>query len=494
MSLTLRELAIPLGHAAPAIAIEHITLDSRAVTPGCLFIAVKGHQTDGRQFIGSALERGASAVIYQADTPEAAGLDAQDHRLLGVYRLPEQLSRLAGAFYGDPSRQLQLVGVTGTNGKSTVSQLIAHWSQLLGTTTGVMGTLGNGLCGRLRPAVNTTGSALEVQAELAAMLDAGARRVAMEVSSHGLHQHRVAALDFDVAVFTNLSRDHLDYHGTMAEYGEVKRGLFELCRQGRVINADDVHGRRWLAHYPDAVAYSLHGRMADFPGRQLVAETVHFYGDGVKVTINSDWGNGVLSAPLIGRFNVANLLAAMGALLVLGESFERLLETAPKLVGVAGRMEPFTAPGKPLVVVDYAHTPDALEQVLQALRLHCRGRLWCLVGCGGDRDRGKRPLMAAAAENGADELILTDDNPRTESPAAIISDMQAGLSAPNTARVIHSRAEAIAYAVGAANEQDIILVAGKGHEDYQIVGTQTLHYSDRETVAAALAAALGADR
>ncbi|WMC10126.1 UDP-N-acetylmuramoyl-L-alanyl-D-glutamate--2,6-diaminopimelate ligase [Oceanimonas pelagia] len=488
MSLTLRELAIPLGHSAPAIAIERITLDSRSVTPGCLFVAVKGHQTDGRQYIGSALAQGAAAVLYQADTPEQAGLDPQDHRLLGVHRLPEQLSRLAGAFYGEPSRRLQLVGVTGTNGKSTVSQLIAHWSLLLGVRSGVMGTLGNGLCGQLTPAANTTGSALEVQQQLSTMLDAGAARVAMEVSSHGLHQHRVAALDFDVAVFTNLSRDHLDYHGTMAAYGEVKRSLFEQCRKGRVINADDVYGRRWLGHYADAVAYSLHGRLADFPGRQLVAETVHFYGDGVKVTINSDWGNGVLSAPLIGRFNVANLLAAMGALLVLGESFERLLATAPKLVGVAGRMEPFTAPGKPLVVVDYAHTPDALEQVLQALRQHCRGRLWCLVGCGGDRDRGKRPLMAAAAENGADEVILTDDNPRTESPAAIIADMQAGLSAPNAARVIHSRAEAIACAIGAANEQDIILVAGKGHEDYQIVGTQTSHYSDRETVAAALGA------
>ncbi|MCT7654916.1 UDP-N-acetylmuramyl-tripeptide synthetase [Oceanimonas sp. NS1] len=205
----------------------------------------------------------------------------------------------------------------------------------------------------------------------------------------------------------------------------------------------------------------------------------------MKVTINSDWGM-VYYPPLIGRFNVANLLAAMGALLELGESFERLLETAPRLTGVAGRMEPFTAPGKPLVVVDYAHTPDALEQVLQALRQHCRGRLWCLTGCGGDRDKGKRPLMAAAAESAADVVILTDDNPRTESPEAIIADMRAGLSSPDEAIVIHARADAIAHALEAADERDIILVAGKGHEDYQIVGTQTIHYSDRETVAALL--------
>ena len=486
MALTLRDLAVPLGLSAPAIPIDAITLDSRAAAPGCLFIAVKGHRLDGRQFIDQALRQGAAAVLFEVDHPEQAGLNHQDHRLLGVYRLSRQLSLLAGVFYGDPSADLQLVGVTGTNGKSTVTQLIANWSCLLGTPAGVMGTLGNGLYGQLQQSVNTTGSALEVQAQLAGQLAAGAKRVAMEVSSHGLHQHRVAALDFDVAVFTNLSRDHLDYHGTMAEYGEAKRQLFELCRKARVINADDPVGRRWLRLYPDAIAYSLHGWLADFDGRQLVAETVHFYGGGLKVTINSDWGNGVLSAPLMGRFNVANLLAAMASLLVLGESFDELLASAPRLSGVAGRMEPFVAPGKPLVVVDYAHTPDALEQVLQALRQHCRGRLWCLAGCGGDRDQGKRPLMAAAAEAGADVVILTDDNPRTEAPEAIIEQMRAGLLEPEAALVIHQRAEAIRHAIAQAGVDDIILVAGKGHEDYQIVGTHKMHYSDRETVAALL--------
>lgn len=488
MALTLRDLAVPLGLSAPAIPIDAITLDSRAVTPGCLFIAVKGHRLDGRRFIAQALEQGAAAVLFEVDHPEQAGLNHQDHRLLGAYQLPRQLSLLAGVFYGEPSHGLQLVGVTGTNGKSTVTQLIANWSCLLGTQSGVMGTLGNGLYGQLQQSVNTTGSALEVQSQLAEQLAAGAKRVAMEVSSHGLHQHRVAALDFDVAVFTNLSRDHLDYHGTMAEYGEAKRQLFELCRKARVINADDVVGRRWLRLYPDAIAYSLHGRLADFNGRQLVAETVHFCGGGLKVTINSDWGNGVLSAPLMGRFNVANLLAAMASLLALGESLEDLLATAPRLSGVAGRMEPFSAPGKPLVVVDYAHTPDALEQVLQALRQHCRGRLWCLVGCGGDRDKGKRPLMAAAAEAGADVLILTDDNPRTEAAEAIVGEMRRGLLEPEAALVIHQRAEAIRHAIEQAGVDDIVLVAGKGHEDYQIVGTHKMHYSDRETVAALLEA------
>lgn len=486
MSLTLRDLAVPLGLSAPAIAITSLTLDSRAVTPGCLFIAVQGHAQDGRRFIEAALEKGAAAVLIEVDTPQQAGLVQHDHRLLNVYQLPKYLSLLAGLFYGDASASVPLIGVTGTNGKSTVSQLIANWSCLLGQPAGVMGTLGNGLYGQLQPAINTTGSALAVQEELARQQALGAKRIAMEVSSHGLHQHRVAALHFKVAVFTNLSRDHLDYHATMAEYGEAKRHLFDLCQQARVINADDAVGRRWLSRYTDAIAYSLHGRLSDFAGRQLIAETVHFYADGVQVTINSDWGNGVLSAPLMGRFNVANLLAAMGALLALGEPFERLLATAPLLSGVDGRMEPFSAPQKPLVVVDYAHTPDALEQVLEALHQHCKGRLWCLVGCGGDRDKGKRPLMAAAAELGADVLVLTDDNPRTESASAIIDDMRQGLMAPDTVKVVHNRRDAIEFAIEQAGADDIILVAGKGHEDYQIVGSEKMHYSDRETVASLL--------
>lgn len=496
MSLTLRDLSVAIGLSAPAIAINNITLDSRAVTPGALFIAVKGQLQDGRQFIEAALAQGAAAVLVEVDTPEQAGTDSTDARLLNVYQLPQQLSLLAGIFYGDASADVPLIGVTGTNGKSTITQLIANWSGLLGSQAGVLGTLGNGLYGQLQPTINTTGSALAVQQELARQQGLGAKRIAMEVSSHGLHQHRVAALHFKVAVFTNLSRDHLDYHGTMAEYGEAKRQLFEQCSSdessvdnsslARVINADDPLGRRWLSLYPHAVAYSLHGRLSDFGGRQLIAETVNFSAAGIKVSIHSDWGNGVLSAPLMGRFNVSNLLAAMAALLALGESFERLLATAPLLSGVVGRMESFIAPNRALVVVDYAHTPDALEQALQALRQHCQGRLWCLVGCGGDRDKGKRPLMAAAAEFGADVLLLTDDNPRTESASAIIDDMRQGLSEPDAVKVIHNRAHAIAYAIDKAGADDIILVAGKGHEDYQIVGSEKMHYSDRETVAALL--------
>ena len=309
----------------------------------------------------------------------------------------------------------------------------------------------------------------------------------MEVSSHGLVQHRVAALPFSVAVFTNLSRDHLDYHGTMEAYGAAKEELLKLVDEPcAVINADDRLGRQWLAAYPGAVAFGVHGPIENHVGRQLTAQDPHFHQQGFDTRINSSWGNGVLSAPLLGRFNVSNVLAAMGAMLVLGYDFDALLASAPKLQPVTGRMECFGGGKAPLAVVDYAHTPDALEKALQALRVHCEGRLWCLVGCGGDRDRGKRPMMAAMAEQHADRVILTDDNPRTEAPEQIMADMVAGLRDPAAVQIEHDRVKAIRLALSQASKQDIILVAGKGHEDYQIIGTDKRHYSDRETVAAAL--------
>ena len=385
------------------------------------------------------------------------------------------------------SSDSKVVAVSGSNGKSTTALLVANWRTLLGGKAGVMGTIGNGLFGELVEAENTTGSAAQVQANLAALQQQGADLVAMEVSSHGLVQHRVAALPFSAAVFTNLSRDHLDYHGTMEAYGAAKEELLKLVDEPcAVINADDRLGRQWLAAYPGAVAFGVHGPIENHAGRQLTAQDPHFHQQGFDTRINSSWGNGVLSAPLLGRFNVSNVLAAMGAMLVLGYDFDALLASAPKLQPVTGRMECFGGGKAPLAVVDYAHTPDALEKALQALRVHCEGRLWCLVGCGGDRDRGKRPMMAAMAEQHADRVILTDDNPRTEEPARIMADMVAGLRDPAAVQVEHDRVKAIELAIGQASKQDIILVAGKGHEDYQIIGTDKRHYSDRETVAAAL--------
>lgn len=485
MSRALDALLRPFGIQAPALNLTDIQLDSRRVGPGSLFVAIRGHQVDGRRFIEQAVAQGATAVVFEEDgefIPPSTPVPC-----IGMRDLPAHLSALAGYFYDQPAQKLDLVGITGTNGKSTTALLVANWRTLLGGKAGVMGTIGNGLFGNLIEAENTTGSAVQVQANLAALQAQGADLVAMEVSSHGLVQHRVAALPFAAAVFTNLSRDHLDYHGTMAAYGAAKEQLLQLVDESNaVINRDDELGSKWLDKYPTAVAFSVNGPIEHHSGRQLTAQQLDFHQQGFRAQINSSWGNGVLSAPLLGRFNVSNVLAAMGVMLVLGYDFHELLATAPQLHPVTGRMECFGGGDTPLAVVDYAHTPDALEKALQALRVHCTGQLWCLIGCGGDRDRGKRPMMAAMAEQYADRVILTDDNPRTEEPARIMADMVAGLRDPAAVQVEHDRVKAIALAIGQASKQDIILVAGKGHEDYQIIGTDKRHYSDRETVAAAL--------
>ena len=485
----LRDLLAPWVQNVPARALREMVLDSRVAASGDLFVAVVGHQADGRRYIPQAIAQGVAAIIAEAKDEATDGEIREMHGVPVIYlsQLNERLSALAGRFYHQPSEQLRLVGVTGTNGKTTTTQLLAQWAQLLGETSAVMGTVGNGLLEKVIPTENTTGSAVDVQHVLSGLAGQGATFAAMEVSSHGLVQHRVAALPFSAAVFTNLSRDHLDYHGTMEAYGAAKEELLKLVDEPcAVINADDRLGRQWLAAYPGAVAFGVHGPIENHVGRQLTAQDPHFHQQGFDTCINSSWGNGVLSAPLLGRFNVSNVLAAMGAMLVLGYDFDALLASAPKLQPVTGRMECFGGGKAPLAVVDYAHTPDALEKALQALRVHCEGRLWCLVGCGGDRDRGKRPMMAAMAEQHADRVILTDDNPRTEAPEQIMADMVAGLRDPAAVQIEHDRVKAIALALGQASKQDIILVAGKGHEDYQIIGTDKRHYSDRETVAAAL--------
>lgn len=485
MHRALDSLLRPFGITAPALVLTDIQLDSRRVGPGSLFVAIRGHQVDGRRFIEQAVAQGATAVVFEEDGEFIA--PAVSVPCIGMRDLPAHLSALAGYFYDQPAQKLELVGITGTNGKSTTALLVANWRTLLGGKAGVMGTIGNGLFGNLIEAENTTGSAVQVQANLAALQEQGADLVAMEVSSHGLVQHRVAALPFAAAVFTNLSRDHLDYHGTMEAYGAAKEQLLQLVDEpNAVINRDDELGSKWLEKYPSAVAFSVNGPIENHSGRQLTAQQLDFHQQGFRAQINSSWGNGVLSAPLLGRFNVSNVLAAMGVMLVLGYDFDELLATAPKLQPVTGRMECFGGGDAPLAVVDYAHTPDALDKALQALRVHCKGQLWCLVGCGGDRDRGKRPMMAAMAEQYADRVILTDDNPRTEEPARIMADMVAGLRDPAAVQVEHDRVKAINLAIRQASKRDIILVAGKGHEDYQIIGTDKRHYSDRETVVAAL--------
>ncbi|CAQ83200.1 MULTISPECIES: UDP-N-acetylmuramoyl-L-alanyl-D-glutamate--2,6-diaminopimelate ligase [Photorhabdus] len=483
----LRSLLAPLGIDAPECALREMTLDSRKSAAGDLFVAIKGHQVDGRHYIPQAIAQGVAAVIAEAQGEADSGTVQVIHGVPVVYvsDLNNKLSQLAGQFYHHPGGQLRLIGVTGTNGKTTTTQLLAQWAHGLGEISAVMGTVGNGLLGHVAPSENTTGSAVDIQLDLQQLVQKGATFAAMEVSSHGLVQGRVAALPFEVAVFTNLSRDHLDYHGDMEHYEAAKWLLFSSHNvKQQIINADDDVGQKWLSRLPQAVAVTMENRLPEnWQGRWLSASEIKYHDKGVSVTFESSWGGGTIDSPLMGAFNVSNLLLALSTLLALGYPLKKLLETASCLEPVCGRMEVFNAPDKPTVVVDYAHTPDALEKALLAARLHCKGRLWCVFGCGGDRDKGKRSLMGSVAEQWADYVITTDDNPRSEEPQAIVDDILTGFIDPGRAIVIHGRVEAVTSAIMQAKQDDVVLVAGKGHEDYQLVGHRRLDYSDRLTVA-----------
>ncbi len=473
-----------LPQASGATLIRELTLDSRKVRPGDLFLAVPGLAQDGRAHIADAIARGATAVAYEAEG--AVAMSASSAELVPLKGLAGQLSAIAGRFYGEPSRGVRLIGVTGTNGKTSVSQLLAQALDLLGERCGIVGTLGTGFFDALESGRHTTPDPIAVQATLADLKQAGARAVAMEVSSHGLDQGRVAALDFDVAVYTNLSRDHLDYHGSMEAYGVAKAKLFAWPDlKCRVINLDDEFGRQLASEERESrlIGYSLSDASA-----YLFCREARFDDHGVQASLITPQGEGHLRSPLLGRFNLSNLLAVVGALLGLNYGLDEILHVLPQLQGPVGRMQRFGGQQLPLVVVDYAHTPDALEKVLEALRPHVTGRLLCLFGCGGDRDRGKRPLMAAVAERLADTVLVTDDNPRTENPAQILADIRAGFAKPEAAEFVHGRGDAIARLVASAQVGDVVLLAGKGHEDYQEIAGVRHAFSDLDETTKALAA------
>ena len=481
-------MSMPLDYLLPQagsqVLIRALALDSRQVRPGDLFLAVPGARQDGRAHIADAIARGALAVAYESDGAAVAPVGGV--AMVPVKGLAAQLSAIAGRFHGEPGRSLRLVGVTGTNGKTSVTQLIAQALDRLGERCGLIGTLGNGFHGELERSVHTTPDALGVQESLARLRHAGAEAVAMEVSSHGLEQGRVAALEFQVAVFTNLSRDHLDYHGSMEAYAAAKARLFEGAGlRCRVVNLDDAFGRQLAgrAHESRLIGYSLEDDRA-----ALYCPEAHFSEAGITARLVTAQGEGVLRSPLLGRFNLSNLLAVVGALLGLGYGLEEILAQLPGLDGPAGRMQRLGGGERPLVVVDYAHTPDALEKVLESLRPHVAGRLRCLFGCGGDRDRGKRPLMAAVAERLADDVTVTDDNPRSEDPAAIREEIRQGFRAPDAVAFVAGRGEAIARLVASSGADDVVLLAGKGHEDYQEIAGRRQPFSDIETARAALAA------
>ena len=467
------------------LEINQLVLDSRKLEVGDTFVAIDGHAVDGRRFIDSAAQSGANCTIAQASDahPHGSWQSVGTMPVIYIEDLPNTLSAMAQRLY--PVEHSRLIGVTGTNGKTTITQLIAQWLELLGNKTAVMGTTGNGFLSDLRPAENTTGSAIDIQRELSQLDQAGAKITALEVSSHGLVQGRVKALPFAVGVFSNLSRDHLDYHHTMAEYANAKLTLFTKhdC-QHAVINVDDEVGYAWMDHLQQALAVSLKP-VAEFE-RAIWANHVTYSEQGITIDFDGLYGQGQLNVPLIGEFNASNTMLAFAALLSLGFDKQNLIEQANPLCSVIGRMELFQADGKAKVVVDYAHTPDALEKALRALQVHCQGKLWVIFGCGGDRDTGKRPLMGAIAEKLADTVIIADDNPRSEDPDTIVTDILRGVNNPQRVLIEHSRFAALEQAIQSAQVDDIILLAGKGHEDYQVMSEGTIHYSDRESAASLL--------
>ena len=484
---------------ALAVPLEDLTADSRTVKMGSVFVAYPGTVRDGRNFIGEAVARGAAAVLWES---EGFAWDARwKVPNVAVANLRARISEIAGCIYGDPSDRLWMAGVTGTNGKTSVSQWIAAALDALGRRAAVLGTLGNGLVGERVEARNTTPDAIVLQRLLADYLRRGARTVAMEVSSHGLDQERVAGIKYDVAVFTNLTRDHLDYHHTMEAYAEAKFRLFSARGlRHAVINVDDAWGARFAGRLGgaglDVVTFGTSA--ANDPRPRLRASHVVLSEAGVRFRLESEWGSGDVEAGVLGAFNVANLLAVAGALLSAGVAFDEMLDALRRLEPVQGRLERLGGGSAPLVVIDYAHTPDALDKALQALRAVLRsqagkGRLLCVFGCGGDRDAGKRPLMGEAATRLADHVIVTSDNPRNEDPRAIIRQVMAGIGS-REAEAIEDRQVAIFSAIHQARAGDVVLLAGKGHETYQEIAGVRHPFNDREVAAAALAERQGATR
>ena len=468
------------------VKISHLVTDSRKVKPGDTFVAYPGAQVDGRQFIAQAIAQGANAVIWEAQN--FIWNKAWHVPNLAVKNLREQSGEIAALVSGMASEKLWMVGVTGTNGKTSCSHWLAQSFSGLDRKAALIGTLGNGFPPELKPTINTTPDAISVHGLLAEFKQQGAEAVVMEVSSHALEQGRVNGVNYDVALLTNLSRDHLDYHGDMSSYAAAKKRLFSWeYLKFAVLNLDDAFGRDLAEEFQDkgmeVIAYGI-SEQALAEAKRLGVRMV-FGADlkldarGCRMKIQTSWGVGELSSSLLGRFNAENLLGTLAVLLVSDIPLADALDELSKRQAVAGRMQTLAKAGQPAVVIDYAHTPDALEKVLQTLHevtAAANGKLICVFGCGGDRDRGKRPMMGIMAGRVADVCIVTSDNPRSEDPAEIIAAIVQDMS--GNYQVIEDRERAIKQAISAAKKEDTVLIAGKGHEDYQEIKGVKYPFSD----------------
>ena len=466
------------------LTVTGLALSSAQVRDGYVFIALAGAKQHGLHYIDQAMAGGACAVLY--DAAALPCLPSSAIPLIAIANLSQQLGALAARFYDNPSQALTVIGITGTNGKTSCSQFLAQTLQ----ACGVIGTLGWGRHEALLPTLNTTPDALALQTMLASLQKQGMTRVAMEVSSHGLHQGRVNGVQFTGAVVTNISRDHLDYHLTMNAYVQAKTLLLKMPQLGfAVINLDDSYSEQLLNALPAKVALwgvSRHARHAP-RGETLIASNSSHDEAGLAFTVHWRGAWQRLHCPLYGDFNIDNVLTVLAVLLALGMNLTQATDKLSHLKPVQGRMERFGGQGKPLVFVDYAHTPDALEKVLTSVRPHCKGQLWLVFGCGGNRDTGKRPLMGAVAQRLADRVIITDDNPRDENSAAIMQAIMQGCVQAEPLELIADRAHAINAAVRRAHPLDCIIIAGKGHENYQESAGMQTPFSDKEQVLAALA-------
>lgn len=465
--MTLGELLPELEGLAAELDITGLVQDSREVEPGNAFVAIAGFGAHGLNFVDAAKSAGAAAILYEPPAPAELAVPSD---AIPVQNLRARMGSMADTFHDHPSAAMTTVGVTGTNGKSSTVQLLAQAWTLRGQKAGTVGTLGTGIWPKVVPTGFTTPLVLRMHALLAELRDEGASAVAMEVSSHALDQGRVDGVQFDVAVFTNLTRDHLDYHGDMARYGAAKAKLFDWPGlRAAAVNLDDAFGRELYASVQGKVrALGYTSRAAQ--GAAVSAEDVVLDGSGIRFMLHAGGQAHPVRSPLLGRFNVDNLLGVATTLFAVGMAPALIAETLSQLSPVDGRMNRLGGEGEqPLVVIDYSHTPDALEQALASLRAHTIGDLVCVFGCGGERDTGKRPLMAAIAERLADRVIVTDDNPRHENGDAIVADIVAGLTHADAAVVLRDRAAAIAKAIAEAGRNDVVLIAGKGHETYQDV-------------------------
>ncbi|MCF7791371.1 MAG: UDP-N-acetylmuramoyl-L-alanyl-D-glutamate--2,6-diaminopimelate ligase [Victivallales bacterium] len=469
------------------IDILGISSDSRNIVPGNLFLAFPGEENDGREYIDNAVENGASAVLAEkiSDRKFTTGVP-----VFYLKNLRDRVGEIAAEYYRRPSENIQVIGVTGTNGKTSTCFYIAQILIEMGIKTAVIGTTGYGIPNKLREIQNTTPGPVELQKIFYELKKSGIKVAVMEVSSHALAQQRVSSIKIDAAVYTNLTQDHLDYHIDIDRYANAKKMLFDLPSVKFVsINIDDGFGRKLFYQLKEKkqnfILYSAKNTNFQVTGNYITAENIKLIMEGLtfKTILNKN-ESAYIKTVLLGHFNVSNILAAISVLSLLGYDFNKVTQACNKLKAVPGRMQVIRADsGKfPVSVVDYAHTPDALENALLALKKQCRKRLICVFGCGGNRDRTKRPMMARAAEKYSDIVVVTNDNPRYENPDTIIDDIKKGFLKKQNIVIKSDRKQAIQYALNEGNVEDIVLIAGKGHEDYQIIDGFKLHFSDAETV------------